>query len=222
MGHPLQTREQILAAATHLVHLQGFNNTSLDDVLKESGVGKGNFYYYFKNKEELGYAVLDRVARGFEENILDQVFSPTVPPLERINQFLDRVLEIQRQRGCVGGCPMGNLALELSDLHEGYRKRLDRIFFELWSTRISDTLKEAKTGGQLRPETDIHVITQFIIAGIQGAILLAKVKKDTEVLEACLGQIRRHLRFFKNQANSPINVPLGRHSTGEIHGSDPG
>jgi AcrR family transcriptional regulator len=39
------TRDQILDAAGRLIHLRGYHNTSLDDVLRESGVGKGNFYY---------------------------------------------------------------------------------------------------------------------------------------------------------------------------------
>ena len=40
------TREAILGAASRLIHVHGYNHTSLDDVLRESGVGKGNFYYY--------------------------------------------------------------------------------------------------------------------------------------------------------------------------------
>ena len=52
------TRDQILDAASRLISLRGYHCTSLDDVLRESGVGKGNFYYYFKSKEDLGYAII--------------------------------------------------------------------------------------------------------------------------------------------------------------------
>src|SRR3989442_8066415 len=55
------TREAILEAASRLIHVHGYNHTSLDDVLRESNVGKGNFYYHFKSKEELGYAILDQI-----------------------------------------------------------------------------------------------------------------------------------------------------------------
>ncbi|MBI3636228.1 MAG: helix-turn-helix transcriptional regulator, partial [Candidatus Rokubacteria bacterium] len=44
------TREAILGAARRLMHLRGYHGTSVDDVLRESGVGKGNFYHYFKSK----------------------------------------------------------------------------------------------------------------------------------------------------------------------------
>src|SRR5215468_9172911 len=100
------TRDQILDAAGRLIHLQGYYCTSLDDVLRESGVGKGNFYYYFKSKEELGYAIIDRLVTGFLERTLGPAFAdPEGDPLEQIQAFLDRVFESQRKRNCVGGCP---------------------------------------------------------------------------------------------------------------------
>src|SRR5439155_1035808 len=59
------TREAILEAASRLIHVHGYNHTSLDDVLRESGVGKANFYYHFKSKEELGYGILDQIIASF-------------------------------------------------------------------------------------------------------------------------------------------------------------
>src|SRR5499425_90883 len=116
------TRDQILDAAGRLIHLQGYHCTSLDDVLRESGVGKGNFYYHFKSKEELGYAILDQIIASFLERTLEPCFAdPEGDTLAQIHCFLERVLVAQRESNCVGGCPLGNLAAELSDVHEGFR-----------------------------------------------------------------------------------------------------
>ncbi len=71
------TRDQILNAAARLMHVQGYQSTSLDDVLRESGVSKGNFYYYFKSKEDLGYAIIDRITQGFVERSLEPAFADT-------------------------------------------------------------------------------------------------------------------------------------------------
>src|SRR5262249_11069681 len=134
------TRDQILNAAARLIHLRGYHCTSLDDVLRESGVGKGNFYYYFKSKEELGYAIIDRVMPGFIVRTLEPVFADSsADPMIQIHAFLDRVLENQRQRNCVGGCPIGNLASELSDVHEGFRQRLAGIF-DVWRSTLTEAL----------------------------------------------------------------------------------
>src|ERR1043165_1579485 len=88
-----QTREVILEAATGLMHLKGYQATTLDDVLRESGVGKGNFYYYFKSKEDLGYAIVDQIITAFLERTLDPCFSdPATPRLAQIRCFFGRVL----------------------------------------------------------------------------------------------------------------------------------
>src|SRR6185436_2727154 len=164
------TRDQILDAASRLIYLRGYHCTSLDDVLRESGVGKGNFYYYFRSKEELGFAIIDRLVHGFAERTLDPAFADAhADPVAQIHDFLDRLLENQRQRKCVGGCPMGNLASELSDVHEGFRQRLAGIFLR-WRARLTDAL--------------------------EGGILLTKVTKDIVVMEQCVQHLKDHLTLY--------------------------
>src|SRR5262245_65610360 len=91
------TREAILEAASRLIRVHGYNHTSLDDVLSESGVGKGNFYYHFKSKEDLGYAILDQIIGSFLDRTLEPCFAdPEGHALLRIRSFLDRLLEAQR------------------------------------------------------------------------------------------------------------------------------
>jgi TetR/AcrR family transcriptional repressor of nem operon len=190
------TRHQILDAATRLIHLRGYHATSLDDVLRESGVGKGNFYYYFKSKEDLGYAIMDRLVRGFVERTLEPAFAePSADPVDQIHAFLDRVVDNQRQRNCIGGCPMGNLASELSDVHEGFRQRLASIF-EQWRAKLTETLDRGQSSGRLRPDCDPAGVAQFLVAALEGAILIAKVTKDIAVMERCVEQLKRHLTLY--------------------------
>jgi TetR/AcrR family transcriptional repressor of nem operon len=190
------TRDQILDAAARLIHLQGYHCTSLEDVLRESGVGKGNFYYYFKSKEELGYAIIDRVMRGFIEHTLDPLFADTSgDPIAQIHAFLDRVVDNQRQRNCIGGCPIGNLASELSDVHEGFRRRLAGIFTQ-WRSKLSETLSRGQEGGRLRQECEPAAVAQFLVAALEGAILLAKVTKDIGIMERCVRELKQHLRLY--------------------------
>ncbi|HET7342690.1 MAG TPA: TetR family transcriptional regulator C-terminal domain-containing protein [Methylomirabilota bacterium] len=191
------TREAILEAATRLMHVGGYQNTSLDDVLHESGVGKGNFYYYFRSKEDLGYAILDQIVAGFQERTLGPCFAdPDGARLEQIRCFLDRVLDVQRRSKCVGGCPLGNLASELSDVHEGFRARLASVF-TAWRARFTTALVEAQARGEVvaacRPEPVAH----FLVAGLEGAILLTKVSKDIGVLEQCVSELKRYLTLYE-------------------------
>src|SRR4029453_13968683 len=148
-------REAILVAATRLMGIHGYQNPPIDDVLRESGVGKGNFYYHFRSKEELGYAILDQLIEAFLERALEPCFAdPAGDALAQIRCLLDRVLEAQRERNCVGGRPLGNLAAELSDVHEGFRARLASVF-AAWRERLTLALRAEQgrggVGGACRP-----------------------------------------------------------------------
>jgi TetR/AcrR family transcriptional regulator, transcriptional repressor for nem operon len=206
------TRDQILDAASRLIHLQGYHCTSLDDVLRESGVGKGNFYYYFESKEKLGYAIIDRLIQGFLERTLEPALADvSANPIAQIHTLLDRVLENQRQRNCVGGCPMGNLASELSDVHEGFRRRLAGIFLR-WRDDLAEALTRGQASGHLRPDCDPAGMAQFVVAALEGAILLTKVTKDISVMEKCLDHLKHHLTLY---ATSQFDLDTGR---GGAHG----
>jgi len=194
------TRDQILNAASRLIHVQGYQSTSLDDVLRESGIGKGNFYYYFKSKEELGYAIIDRIRRAFIERGLEPAFADTdADPIGQLHAFFDRVLDSQRQRNCVGGCAMGNLACELSDVHEGFRQQLAGIF-DVYRDHLAETIRRGQLSGRLRPDADATRVAQFLVGGLEGAILLGKVTRDITVIERCVEELKAHLALYRNGA----------------------
>src|SRR6266852_4365883 len=190
------TRDQILDAASRLIHLQGYHCTSLDDVLRESGVGKGNFYYHFRSKEDLGYAIIERLVTAFLARTLGPAFADPEPDvMGQIEGFLALVLDNQRQRNCVGGCPMGNLASELSDVHEGFRLRLAGIFIE-WRSGLTEALRRGQARGRVRAECQPASVAEFLVAALEGAILLAKVTKDISVMEKSVEELKRHLTLY--------------------------
>ncbi|HZF06129.1 MAG TPA: TetR family transcriptional regulator C-terminal domain-containing protein [Patescibacteria group bacterium] len=191
------TRDAILAAALRLMHVHGYHATSLDDVLRESGVGKGNFYYHFRSKEELGYAILDQIVAAFVERTLQPCFAdPTGAPLAQIRCFLDRLEQAQRDRKCMGGCAMGNLASELSDVHEGFRKRLASVF-TTWHAQFAEALAKAKRRGEVVAACEPDATARFVVASLEGAILLTKVTKDIGVMEQCVGELKRYLAVYE-------------------------
>jgi TetR/AcrR family transcriptional repressor of nem operon len=165
-------------------------------VLRESGVGKGNFYYYFRSKEELGYAIIERLVTIFLARTLEPAFAdPDADAVSQIEGFLDRVLANQRERNCVGGCPMGNLASELSDVHEGFRQRLALIFAE-WRGTLTETLARGQSRGRLRADCNPERAAHFLVAALEGAILMTKVTKDIGVMEKCVNELKQHLTLY--------------------------
>jgi TetR/AcrR family transcriptional repressor of nem operon len=179
--------------------VHGYHATSLDDVLRDSGVGKGNFYYYFRSKEDLGYAILDRFVQVFLERTLEPCFSSSGDdPLAQIRCFIARVLEAQRERNCVGGCQLGNLAAELSDVHEGFRMRL-AVVFSKWRERLTRALTEAQAGGAVSPACQPAAVAQFLVASLEGALLMTKLTKDITVMEQCVAELGRYLGLYEKR-----------------------
>ena len=186
-----QRRIQILDAAAELIAEKGFVQTSVDDVIARAGLsGKSHFYHYFKSKEELGYEVLNRQFERFAERGLAILREPMIDPLERLNLFIDAVVALQSESGGRRGSPFGNLAAELADAHEGFRVRIEAVF-ERWASQIRSLLWEARP--QLHDDVDAVRLSRFIIAALEGAVLMTRVKRDLSVLEGIAADLKRFI-----------------------------
>lgn len=189
-------RTQILDAAAQLISRRGFTATSVDDVIKESRLsGKSHFYHYFRSKEELGYEVLNRQYARFTERGLAILREPMIDPIERLVLFIDSLVALQAAQGCRGGSPFGSLAAELADAHEGFRARLDAVF-ERWAGQLQALLWEARA--QLRADVDAARLARFIVATLEGAMLVTRVSRDVDALQGIAYDLKRfvgmHLR----------------------------
>ena len=184
-------RSQILDAAATLISERGFTSTSVDDVIRGAKLsGKSHFYHYFKSKDELGYEVLNRQFERFSERGLAILREPMIDPIERLNLFIDAVVALQAETGGRRGSPFGNLAAELADAHEGFRIRIEAVF-ERWASQIRSLLWEARP--QLQDDVDAVRLSRFIIASLEGAVLMTRVKRDITVLEGIAIDLKRFI-----------------------------
>ncbi|MBI1921879.1 MAG: TetR family transcriptional regulator C-terminal domain-containing protein [Geobacter sp.] len=176
------TRSEIIRIGTDMISIHGYNATGIDAVLKQAGVPKGSFYHYFGSKEEFGLAVIDHFAERYDQRLDTFLNDEEVTPLNRIRDYLESGLARLTQNQCTKGCLIGNLGQELADQNERFRARLDEIF-RSWKERFASCLREAKEAGELAPEIDHAVIAGFILSGLEGAILRAKVMKSPQPLQ---------------------------------------
>lgn len=197
-------RTRILEAATDLICRSGFQQTSVDDVIHEAGLcGKAHFYHYFKSKEELGYAVVQHRFEQFAEHGLAILRDPMIDPLERLDRFIDAEVASHAEQECRGGCPFGNLAIEMADAHEGFRKRLATVF-ERWSGQLQSVLWEARP--QLRDDVDLARVARFIIATLEGGLMMARVTRDVAHMEGIAGDLKT---FIAAQRRDTSAVSVG-------------
>jgi TetR/AcrR family transcriptional repressor of nem operon len=188
-----RTRQRIVETARALFHARGYGNTSMDDIVRKSRVTKGNLYYYFASKEELGQAVLEQtIAEQFESAASDE---PTGPD-EYIAAMFRRAEQTLSDGRCKGGCLFGNLALEVSDLHDGLRRTLDQAFTK-WEDRVAELLGQGVRDRVFSRDLDSRATARFVVATLEGGILLAKVTRNVDAIKSCAAMVARVLDGFR-------------------------
>ena len=187
------SRGRIVEAAADLMFARGVRGTNLDDVLAAAGVGKGQFYHYFADKEALVHAV---IARQTERVLEGQ--RPALDGLDcwaAIAAWFDLLVAIEEAQSCLGGCPIGSLASELSDHDETARAALVAAF-DRWEGYLADGLARMRARGELRDAADPAALAASTMASIQGGLLLAQARRDARALRLALDAALAHLRTF--------------------------
>ena len=175
-------REKIVESARDLFHLNGYQHTSIDDILKSTGVTKSNFYYHFKSKEELGLLILEIRIKQYEIKFLsDTLGNTSIAPEKRLKNYYKKVTSFHKDLNCRRGCPFGNLALEMSDVNENFRLRLSE-FFNHWQKIIEGCIKEGIRKKEFRDDLSYKSIAQLILSHLEGAIMIAKTHRSIQPL----------------------------------------
>lgn len=188
------TKAAIVEAAAELFHLQGVSATPVDDVLRASGTGKSQFYYYFDSKDGLVHEVL---AFQFERYIAaQQPFIHNLGSWKGINQWLDAIADQYEASGLVGGCPIGSLAAEMNDRDEALRQKLAESF-DRWEAYLVEGLESLRQRKLLSPRANVVDLAESVMAAIQGGYLLATTKKDIRSMRNTLRSAYSYLRSHK-------------------------
>jgi AcrR family transcriptional regulator len=180
LRNPERTRERLLQAAFREVYRYGFQSAGIDTILAATNVTKGALYYHFESKEALGHAII-------EEIIAEITRDRWVLPLQRskdknpVDALIGIVQAIPaRPREVRSGCPLVNLAQEMSQLDEQFRKRLERIF-HAWQEEIAMALRRGQSQGIVRRDLVPEETASFLIAMVEGYEVLAKNAQDAKV-----------------------------------------
>jgi TetR/AcrR family transcriptional repressor of nem operon len=179
--NPVRTRERLLHSAFSEIYKSGYQGTDLDTILSSAGVTKGALYHHFENKESLGHAIVDEVIAGITRD-------KWLQPLRNTRDPLNTLIEIVESTSIApsdlrGGCPLNNLAQEMSPLDEGFRKRIAKVFAD-WHGAIATSLKNGQKCGQVRPEIDADDTATFFIAVYEGYIAITKNSQDAKMMQS--------------------------------------
>ena len=190
----MNNRDKLIDTAAQLFHSHGFEGTSIDMLMKTSGVSKSNFYYYFESKEALGLLTIEKVASEFKETILSKtILNLDLNPLERLDGFYEELTSYQQflfSQSCHAGCFFGNLALEQSAVNEKFRSALGDFFQEVEGS-LEQCLRDGVEKGFFKKEINPKETATLLVSQIEGALLLLKVYSSVDTFEIAYGAMRK-------------------------------
>ncbi len=194
---PDVTREKLLHAAFEEIYRRGFQAASLDTILTNAGVTKGALYHHFPNKAALGYAVVDEVVKApLLEAWVGRLERCTGDPLTALQQVLRQRAGDFAGKGIECGCPLNNLAQEMSPLDERFRRRVAALL-DTWTDSFAAVLRRGQEQGTVRRDVDARQVAAFVVAAIEGSFGLAKNAKSLAVLHANLEMLARFLETLR-------------------------
>ena len=191
---PGRTRASLLQAAFSEMHRSGFRGSDLETILAQAGVTKGAMYHHFDNKEAMGYAVVDEV-------IAQLMRAKWQSPLQEAKNPIDALIGIVRSTSfrpalLSHGCPLNNLAQEMSPLDEGFRRRTAKLFDD-WRGAVATALRQGQKRGTVRKDVDADESAIFLIAAYEGYMSLVKCLHDAGPLRAVQKTIVRYLESLR-------------------------
>ena len=187
---------RLMEAAMDLIWLNGYGAASVDAICEQAGAKKGSFYYFFKSKSDLAAAALE-ADWNKKRSQMDSIFSPTVPPLERLDRYFDFVhqnlTKVRERCGAILGCPYVSVGSEVSTQDQVVREAIDRIMDRKLQFFVSAVRDAAAQG--LIETADPVVKAQALFSSYQGTIAQARIQNDIDLI-----------RDFKHVAQEVLGV----------------
>jgi TetR/AcrR family transcriptional regulator, transcriptional repressor for nem operon len=190
MGRISDAKQRLMDAVLELLWTGSYGATTIDHICAKAGVKKGSFYYFFESKSELAGAALENSWQSKQAE-LDKIFSPMVPPLERIRKYCDFTynyqVEIRKKYGRTLGCPQFCLGAEVSTQEDRLQKKIQQIL-DYKRRYLESAIRDAHAAGLINAP-DPASKAQRILAYYEGLLTQARIQNDVEILRDTAGGV---------------------------------
>lgn len=164
----------ILRKAFELIYRQGYQATSIDEIVATTAVTKGALFYHFANKEEMGLAIINEILYPGLIPYMGAALNRSGEIRKDLYEMMKNLLLNAPFIKVEYGCPAVNLIDEMAPLNGAFRKALTRIIKE-WQGAIETAIRKAQAEGQLGKDHDPYVVALYITANYGGARNMGKV-----------------------------------------------
>lgn len=194
--NPVQTRQTILEAALHEIHRNGFQAASLSNILAKTGLTKGALYHHFPNKLALGYVLVEELLKEMVSENWLRPLETCEDPIQCLQEIFKILSKQMKPEDILHGCPINNLALEMSPMDQGFRQRINEIY-DLWRKGIADAFLRGQVNGKVSKKISPLNAATFIVASLAGTRSIAKNFQSQEVLLSCGESLINYLETLR-------------------------
>ena len=190
-----ETKRLIIETSFDMFYSNGYNNTSIPDIMKKTNLTKGAFYHHFKNKLEIGKKVIEdilsiRIYNGFIKPLKENK-SKSVSDL-LVYVFTERIKNFTEKEKALG-CPANNMINEtgcsVSDFREPLRKLMDG-----WKDALIDVVEIGKKNNEIKKEVDSNAAATYLICSFEGARGIRKIYNDDTLFTNYLQAVKEYIK----------------------------
>ncbi len=195
--NPAQTREELLQSAFFEIYRHGFQAASVSRILGGCACTKGALYHHFGSKTELGYAVVDELIAGWFDERWGHVATAD-DTIEALRGAIEGGLEDMEELSLDLGCPLNNLAQEMSPIDEGFRIRIANVY-DKWRHIIAAGLSRGQGAGTIRQDIEPDKIAGFFVGAFEGSVGLAKNEQSKDRLVANIEVLMEYMESLRTE-----------------------
>ncbi|MDV7695928.1 TetR/AcrR family transcriptional regulator [Chryseobacterium soli] len=190
------TRLNILQKAFELIYTNGYQTTSVDEIIATTQVTKGAFYYHFKTKDEMGLAIINEHLKPSFKNTFVEPIQRAVNPLDGIYQLMENLLIKNELLKVEYGCPASNFTQEMAPWHIEFTKALNELALQ-WKNAMIESIEKGKETGIIQQETDAEGVAVFVMSGYWGVRNLGKLDNNTASYITYLKQLKSYFKTLQ-------------------------
>ncbi len=186
----------MLNKAFDLIYVNGYQATSIDEIIATTKVTKGAFYYHFGSKEQMGLAVINEI-------IYPEIYQGFILPLKGSDKPVKDIYKMIRNIlfdkpffKVETGCPLSNLIQEMSPLIQVFAISLNSMT-ELCLEALTESLKHGRKAGKIRSGINEQEAAYFILSGYWGVRNLGKMQNSQECYFMYLEEFKRYLKSLQ-------------------------
>jgi len=194
------TREKLLDASQELINRRGFAGTSIDQIIAETGVTKGAFFYHFKTKQDLARALIQRFASADQElmrSSMERAEKLSPDPVQQVLIFVGLLLEVAEEldEQTQPGCLFATYCFEKGLFDDETYDIVSNAMLS-WRLVVGEKLRAAAERTPPRADVDLDALADMVTVLFEGAFVVSRSLKGPGVFSAQLRHYRTYLQLL--------------------------